>query len=89
MWYKSRFKNMQDAERRIRKLPGSTDRETDSTDQNTSLQNFKFNPTAIQAQKGLEFQIYFFWYIKETLGTFYYDFEGALVRSKRFYAFLY
>ena len=56
----SRFKNIQDVERRIRKLPGSTDRETDSIDRNTGLQNFKFSLTAIQAQKELGFQIYFF-----------------------------
>ena len=56
----SRFKNIQDVERRIRKLPGSIDREKDSTDRNTGLQNFKFSPTTIQAQKELGFQIYFF-----------------------------
>ena len=60
----SRFKNIQAAKRRVQKLPGSTD-------QNTDLQNFKFGSTTIQAQKGLGFQIYFSQYIKETLSTFF------------------
>ena len=70
--------NIQVVERRIQNLPGSTDRKIGLTDRNTSLQNFKFGLIAVQAQKGLRFQIYFFKYIKETLGTFYYDFGGAL-----------
>ena len=45
---------------RCRNLPDSINRRTSSTDRNTGLQNFKFNPTAVQAQKGLGFQIYFF-----------------------------
>ena len=47
-----------------------TDRETGSINQNTYLQNFKFGPTVVQAQKGLGYQIYYFYYIKETLNTF-------------------
>ena len=47
-----------------------TDWETGLINQNTYLQNFKFGPTVVQAQKGLGYQIYYFYYIKETLNTF-------------------
>ena len=46
------IKNIQAAESRVQKLHGLTDR-------NMGLQNFKFGPIAVQAQKGLGFQIYF------------------------------
>ena len=64
------LKVIQAIERRFQNLPGSIDRKTSSTDWNTYLQNFKFGLIAIQVQKGLGFQIYFFYYIKETLNTF-------------------
>ena len=46
--------------KKVSKSTWLIDRKTGSTDRNTGLQNFKFGPTVVQAQKGLGSQIYFF-----------------------------
>ena len=43
-WFKSRFKNSQAAERKIQNLQGSTDRETDLTNQESISAEFYYGP---------------------------------------------